>query len=68
MLCYVIIKYKFSLETTQMKLKHSKRAPLSFLSCSELVRDCFQIQSVCSFFVYMKGNKIVDPRLSHSDP
>ena len=43
MLCYVIIKYTFSLETTQLKLKLSKHAPSSFISCSELVRDCFQV-------------------------
>ena len=53
MICYVIILYTFSLETTQMKLKLSKHAPSSFVSCSELVRDYFQVESVCSFFVYM---------------
>ena len=52
MLCYVIIKYAFSLETTQLNLKLSKHAPSSFVSCSELVRACFQVESVCSFFVF----------------
>ena len=32
MLCYVIISYTFSLETTKLKLKLSKHAPSSFVS------------------------------------
>ena len=42
----------FSLETTQLELKLSKHAPSSFVSCSELIRACFQVESVCSFFVF----------------